>query len=549
MCRSRSYSSQKSRFGRPLVTVLEERVLQNLARKLFVCCAVTALLLLPAPQLLVRAQSSATLAERIQKVMNRPEFLRANFGIKFVSLDTGKVLYSLNSNKLFVPASTTKLLTEGTVLAKLGADYRFHTRIYRTSPVDKKGKLKGDLILVASGDPNLSNRIRPDGTLAFVDEDHSYNGPAVDGDPLAVIKQLAQQIAANGIRKIEGRILVDTTLFPDGPREGGTGVVMSSIMVNDNVIDLIVTPAAKSGDAATLVSTPQTSYIKFVGHVTTGPAESKSDLDISDPATNPDGTVTITINGTVPLGSQPTTAAAAVPSPTKFAQTVLTEAIAATGISIKPPKHAAPPDFPALAHLYTPENQIAEHVSLPLAEEAKVTLKVSQNLHAGMGPYLLGTLVAKNSKDPLQAGFATERTFLQDAKLDLSGISQGDGAGGDWADLFSPDFMCQYLTYWTTRPDYPVFFKALPILGKDGTLAKIQPGNPGAGHVFAKTGTFGSENRLNENLMLNGKGLAGYVITASGQKLVFAAYVNHVSLPPDTEAAQAVAGQALGEIV
>jgi len=165
-----------------------------------------------------------------------------------------------------------------------------------------------------------------------------------------------------------------------------------------------------------------------------------------------------------------------------------------------------------------------------------------------MGPYLLGTLVAKNTKDPLHAGFATERAFLQEAKLDLSGISQGDGAGGDWADLFSPDFMCQYLTYWTSRPDYPVFFKALPILGKDGTLAKIQMSNPGAGHVFAKTGTFGSENRLNENLMLNGKGLAGYVITASGQKLVFAAYVNHVSLPPDPEAAQAVAGQALGEI-
>ena len=496
----------------------------------------------------LRAQSSPTLAERIQKVISRPEFARANFGIKFVSLDTGKVLYSLNSNKLFVPASTTKLLTEGTVLAKLGADYRFHTRIYRTAPIDKKGKIKGDLVLVASGDPNLSNRIRPDGTLAFVDEDHSYNGPAVDGDPLAVIKQLAQQIAAKGIRKIEGRILVDASLFPDGPREGGTSVVMSSIMVNDNVIDLVVTAAAKSGDPATFISTPQTSYVRFIGHVTTGPADSKPDLDLSDPATNPDGTVTFTINGTVPLGAPPTTAAAAIPSPTKFAQTVLTEAIAAAGISIKPPKRADSPDFSALLRLYTPENQIAEHVSLPLAEEAKVTLKVSQNLHAGMGPYLLGTLIARNSKDPLQAGFATERAFLQDAKLDLSGISQGDGAGGDWADLFSPDFMCQYLTYWTTRSDYPFFFKALPILGKDGTLAKIQIANPGAGHVFAKTGTFGSEDKLNAKMMLNGKGLAGYVITASGEKFVFAAFVNHVSLAPDPDTAQSVAGQALGEI-
>src|ERR1700738_1330207 len=210
----------------------------------------------------LRAQSPVTLAERIQKVMNRPEFARADFGIKFVSLDTGKVLFSLNSNKLFVPASTTKLLTEGTLLAKLGAAYRFHTPIYRPDPIDKKGKLKGDLVLVASGDPNLSNRIRPDGTLAFVDEDHSYNGPAVDGDPLTVIKELAKDIAAKGIRKIEGRGLGATSLIPDGRRECGTNVVISSIMVNDNVIDLTVTPAAKPGDAAAFVSTPQTSYIK-----------------------------------------------------------------------------------------------------------------------------------------------------------------------------------------------------------------------------------------------------------------------------------------------
>jgi PBP4 family serine-type D-alanyl-D-alanine carboxypeptidase len=527
---------------------LEEHALRNHARKLFVSSAATALLLLSAHFQRVRAQSPAPLAERIQKVMSRPEFAHANFGIKFVSLDTGKVLYSLNSDKMFVPASTTKLLTEGTVLAKLGADYRFHTRIYRTAPIDKKGKLQGDLVLVASGDPNLSNRIRPDGTLAFVDEDHAYNGPAVDGDPLTVIKQLAKGVAAKGIRKIEGRVLVDTSLFADGPREGGTNVVMSSIMVNDNVIDLTLTPAVKSGDAAIFVSTPQTSYIQFISHVTTGTAASKPDLDLSDPVTNPDGAVTVIITGSVPLGAQPTTAAFAVPSPTIFAQTVLTEALSAAGISVKPPKHPTAPDFAALARLYTPQNQVAEHVSLPLAEEIKVTLKVSQNLHAGMGPYLLGTLVAKNSKDPLQAGFAAERAFLQEAKLDLSGVSQGDGAGGDWADLFSPDFMCNYLTYWTTRPDYTVFFKALPVLGKDGTLAKIQTANPGAGHVFAKTGTFASEDRLNGNLMLNGKGLAGYVITASGQKLVFAAYVNHVSLPPDPDAAQSVAGQALGEI-
>jgi D-alanyl-D-alanine carboxypeptidase/D-alanyl-D-alanine-endopeptidase (penicillin-binding protein 4) len=165
------------------------------------------------------AQTNAALAAKIETVMSRSVFAHSNFGIEFLDLQTGEVLYSLNSEKLFVPASTTKLLTEGTVLAKLG-DYRFHTFIYRTGPVDKHGTLKGDLVLVASGDPNLSNRIQPDGKLAFVDHDHSYQGPALPGDPLTVFREMAKQISGKGIRKIDGNVYVDTCLCPTGNAKG-----------------------------------------------------------------------------------------------------------------------------------------------------------------------------------------------------------------------------------------------------------------------------------------------------------------------------------------
>jgi PBP4 family serine-type D-alanyl-D-alanine carboxypeptidase len=495
-----------------------------------------------------RAQQSPTLTAAIQKIIERPEFKHANFGIEFYDFATGTVIYSLNADKLFIPASTTKLLTEGTLLAKLGKDYRFHTAIYRTGNIDGKGRLKGDLILVASGDPNLSNRIQPDGTLAFQDEDHSYGGPAVSGDPLAVIKVLAKQVRAKGIRRIDGRVLIDTSLLPDGPREGGTNVVISSIMVNDNVIDVIAKPGAKPGESLSLTTAPQTAYVHFINHATTTVAGTPPALSDPEFASNSDGSVNITLAGSLPLGSEPQTVSVGVPSPTLFAQWVLREALAGEGIELKSPVLTLQPDFAPLIRNYTPENQIAQHISLPLAEEIKVTLKVSQNLHAGMGPYLLGAIAGKETANSLKKGFELERHFLTDAKLDLSGASQGDGAGGDWADLFTPDFMCHYLAYWTTRPDYDILFHALPILGKDGTLAKIQQQNPGAGHVFAKTGTYGSDDRLNGTMMLNGKGLAGYVITNSGRKLAFAAYVNHVALPPDPDSAQNVAGQALGEI-
>jgi len=334
------------------------------------------------PATRAQEENPADLAGRIQKVMSRPEYAHANFGIEFYDPETDKVVFALNEQKLFTPASTTKILTEGVLLATFGADYRFHTKVFRTGPIDSHGKLKGDLVLLASGDPNLSGRIRGDGTLAFRDEDHSYGGPAVDGDPLAVIRQLAKSVFAKGIRKIEGRVLVDASLFPDGPREGGTDVVMSSIMVNDNLIDLIGKPGASVGEPLALQVSPVTSYVRFVNHLVTSPAGSRPTFLPPEVTTNMDGTVSVTLTGSLPMGAPATPAAFPVPSPTLFAQTVLREALVAEGIEIKSPATGAAPDFAELAKFYAPENQIAEHVSLPLSEEIKVTLKVSQNLHA-----------------------------------------------------------------------------------------------------------------------------------------------------------------------
>jgi len=144
--------------------------------------------------LLAQSSDSIGLEQRIKKVMDRPEFAHSRFGLEFITADTGEVVYKLNASQLFVPGSTTKLLSEGTMLEILGADYRFHTKIYRTGPIGKDGTLQGDLILVASGDLDLSNRIQPDDTLSFEDEDHSYGGPdskGLPGDPLADLTLLS----------------------------------------------------------------------------------------------------------------------------------------------------------------------------------------------------------------------------------------------------------------------------------------------------------------------------------------------------------------------
>ena len=496
------------------------------------------------------AQSEGTLEQRIKKIMDRPEFAHSRFGVEFYSIDSGKSVYELNSQQLFVPGSTTKLLTEGTALELLGGDYRFHTKIYRTGPVKKDGTLNGDLVLVASGDYNLSNRIQPDGTLTFENMDHSYGGPdskGLAGDTLLVVREFAKQIADKGIKRVKGKLLVDATLFPEGDRELGTGVVISPIVVNDNLIDVIATPGAMVGAPVSLRVSPQTAYVTIVNQATTGAAGSKTSLEYTDEKLSPDGTRSATLTGNLALGAVSPMVAYPVPEPSRYAATLLMEALREKGVRCAIAGSGDRTDFKMLSANYKQDNVVAEHVSPPLKEEVKITLKVSQNLHASMAPFVLGALVAHRTTQIDQGGFDLENEFLRKGGLDLRGAAQSDGAGGNA--YYSPDFMVHYLLYMSKQKDFSDFYRGLPILGKDGTLFRIQVNSPAAGHVHAKTGTFGVYDALNKNLMVTGKGLAGYMDTASGQHLVLAIYANMVAVPmDDPEATQKIVGEALGEI-
>lgn len=496
------------------------------------------------------AESEATLEQRIKKIMDRPEFAHSRFGIEFRSMDSGKVVYELNPQQLFVPGSTTKLLTEGTALELLGGDYRFHTKIYRTGPVKKDGTLNGDLILVAGGDYNLSNRIQPDGTLTFENMDHSYGGPDSKGlasDPLLVVREFAKQIADKGIKRVKGKLLVDATLFPEGDRELGTGVVISPIVVNDNLIDVIATPGATVGAPVTVKVSPQTAYVTIVNQAKTGAAGSKTSLEYTDEKLNPDGTRNATLTGNLALGAGSLMVAYPVPEPSRYAATILMEALIEKGVRCAIAGPGDRTDFKVLSANYKQENVVAEHVSPELKEEVKITLKISQNLHASMTPFVLGALVAHRTTQIDQGGFDLENEFLTKGGLDLRGAAQSDGAGGNA--YYSPEFMVHYLLYMSKQKDFGDFYRGLPILGKDGTLFKIQVNSPAAGHVHAKTGTFGVYDALNKNLMVTGKGLAGYMDTTSGQHLVLAIYANMVAVPADDpDATQKIVGEALGEI-
>lgn len=486
--------------------------------------------------------ASAALAIAINAPTQTPRLKNSIVAGEVYDLDAHRVLYARNANILMDPASTTKLLTEGTSLDLLGPNFRWTTPVYRTGPIDAQGELHGDLVLVASGDPNLSQRVQPDGTLAFENEDHAYDGSAdtkaVPGDPLAVLRDLAAPVAKAGIKRIDGRVLVDTSLFPDQGAEGGTGTTLSPIVVNDNIVDVTVTPGAHPGDPASIAVSPQTAYVHFINHATTGAPKSDATIDMSADETLANQTHQVTITGSQPAGPS-VLYAYRVTDPKSFAQEAFRTALSGAGVNqdLSGSVSSTPPSPVA----YTPANLVAKHVSPPLSQDVYITLKVSDNEHAALMPYMWAVYLAKAKSDYLKAGFALEARMLSSAGLDVNQAAQWDGYGGAY---FTPDFMVHYLAWARGQSWYPYLLRGLPIMGVDGTLVDIQRKSAARGKVFAKTGTDDSDNHLNEGGVYE-KALAGYTTTRGGHHVAFAFYIGAMNGPHDEDTGH-VAGEILG---
>lgn len=499
------------------------------------------------------AAATAALAVAINAPTRTPRLKNSIVAGEVYDLDAHRVLYARNANILMDPASTTKLLTEGTSLALLGPNFRWTTPVYRTGPIDAQGTLDGDLVLVASGDPNLSQRVQSDGTLVFENEDHAYDGSpdtkAVPGDPLAVLRDLAAQVAKAGIKTVRGRVIVDTSLFPDQGAEGGTGTTLSPIVVNDNIVDVTVTPGAHAGDPASIAVSPQTPYVKFQNEATTAAPKSDATIDMSTDHTNSQGDHVVTITGSQPVGPS-VLYAYRVTDPKRFAENAFTVALDDAGIVFQPPDAVktlvslTPPPGQGNTNesqRYAAANLVAKHISPPLSEDIYITLKVSDNEHAALMPYMWAVYLAKAKSDYLKAGFALEARMLSSAGLDVNQAAQWDGYGGAY---FTPDFMARYLAWARGQSWYPYLLRGLPIMGVDGTLVDIQRKSGARGKVFAKTGTDDSDNHLNEGGVYE-KALAGYTTTRGGHHVAFAFYIGAMNGPHDEDTGH-VAGEILG---
>lgn len=118
----------------------------------------------------------------------------ATIGVYVADIKTGRVIESENAGKAMIPASTMKLVTSASALKLLSPGFRYNTSVELQGDVDD-GKLCGNLVIKASGDPTIESAFFADRN-GFIDE---------------IIKELGNK----GITSISGEIIVDEEAFTD----------------------------------------------------------------------------------------------------------------------------------------------------------------------------------------------------------------------------------------------------------------------------------------------------------------------------------------------
>lgn len=488
------------------------------------------LLLLTAAHL--QAVDGRPLAPRINTILSDPDLGRGFWGIQVVAVKTGEVLYSQNADKLFIPASNTKLFTTAAALGLIGPDYKFHTTVETLGALDARGRLTGDLMLVGRGDPNLSGRILP------------YNLRTERSDfPVKVLEDLADELVKKGLKYVDGDVIADDSYFAfERYGEGWTqddlvwadGAPVSALTINDNVVFVNIAPADRPGERAFVTITPFADYYRVDNRIITTPAGTGRKIFIN----REPGSMVLTLWGNMPLGDSGANEALAVEDPAGYAGELFRSLLEKRGIVVYGHTRTHHTELASLstfsvtavasAHgggdthaqpLAPKEPQVlASYESKPLGDDLRVINKVSQNLHAEIMLRLLGR--EKGTAGTIEGGLEVLKSFLTQAGIPAGEYAFYDGSGLSRQNLVTPHAVVALLQYAAKQSWGTLYSETFPVAGLDGSLAERFHGTVAQGVVLGKTGSLDHV-----------KSLSGYATTASGERIAFSIFANNFDVP------------------
>jgi len=414
------------------------------------------------------AESSGELAELLRAAASEPGFEAAAVAFCVLNAAGEAVFESPLAGTALTPASALKSLTVAAALDLLGPEFRFETRLLAGPPPDADGMVAGDLSLVGGGDP----------TLSFADLD-ALARAAVDG----------------GLRRVTGRLVADTSVFPEHPMSehwnwgdigNAYGAGAFGLNVNHNRMLAFFKAGRMPGEPVEFLgSDPAPGGTSWVSLLTTGPAGSG---DRAVVFSQPYGRI-ITIRGSIPAGETRFAVRAALPDPPAVALAWLHAALAANGVVFGDRDADGPPP----AELQT----LAVHRSAPLRQIIGHLQRVSDNLEAQCVFLMMGRQLGSDPAMVL-------RDYWERQGVAFAGLRLLDGSGLARATMIRPLDLAR-ANYLARHGGHGELFHAsLPVLG-DGAIRS----KPGAmSGVRSDAGFIASEHHgeLTFSLVANGLG-------------------------------------------
>ena len=470
-----------------------------------------ALVLVTPSSLRVAAAQSPAVARKIDARLDAAPVNRQLWGVALVD-EKGKLLYGRNADRLFIPASNTKLVVSAVAAALLPPDFTVNTSVYAAGPV-VNGVVQGDLVLYGRGDPTFGVRCFAVDTLL---------PGACEADGSSQLRALARGLRQAGVTSVSGDLVGDGSYFEPTMIHGGWesydlnwwyAAPVSGLGYNDNSIDIVYSPADSAGSPARVAFTPDFGDVTLENRTRTTARGGEETIDFfREP-----GTLLVRATGEVPAGGRTRTEHFALPDPNLYTARAFRAALAEVGIAVQGGT-VSTTDSTAfeLARRGVP---LAEVRSRPLRDWIFPILNTSQNWYSEMTLKQLGRQFGRAGS--WEEGLKVERRFLIDSVgIDSTQVALSDGSGLSASNLVSPLAFTQLLRFMRQHPRYATFEGGLPLAGKRGSLRNRFVGTPIEGRVRAKTGSISRVNTL-----------SGYIEMPDGKTYVFSVMGNHHALP------------------
>ena len=441
----------------------------------------------------IRKITSLTkLQKRLRRLVRHRWLRRAKIGL-VVMTQAGKVLFQNNAKKLFIPASNVKILTISAAMHYLGPHYRFVTKIYGSRSIDEHGVLRGNLYLKGSGDPSLRT------------ED---------------LWKISRRLYMLGLRKVTGRIYLDTTLFDkvhfgpgweDHAAQPGERYLsymppVGALSLNGNIIRIGVRPGLKIGDKARITLDPRSYYVRRIINKVKTIRHGRFRVRIKM-LSHRRWREKIVLKGTVPIHARPDVYRRRVTHPGWYTGFQFARALRSHRIRVSL--------WPRMGKVSPRAKSLYRHYSQPLGAILRYAGKVSSNFTTEMITKLMGVR-AYRKPGSWTKGVNATRSFLRSLGIPPTSYKLLNGSGLSRGNRISPYIIAtvlrKMLAHFATRPDFIV---AQPIAGYDGTLRWRMKRSSARGVLRAKTGTLDGVSSL-----------SGYVETANRKILIFSMLMN-----------------------